>query len=1005
MKTDPRIVTIRSRLLLSQTADDVRDVLAELDQIAHDVELGDAFAELAEDAFRVLRQVTTTRPHEAVAVLLEDLLPRCLHVPVQADKHRPPRFHALFARWLEDLPEDHRTTAREHALPIVIRSLDGASSGSALRLLREIGYWNGEVLKAIDRQIARHHDELGDHALSVRAWLTPAQGAPEWLLKELHRRIPGGPTLHRLTASHAIGTLDTAQLVWLHWIPLFAEPTPDAKSGMMLRLTVELLARLASGADPPELAARTWRWLRDVSGSTPSPSGVLLSGAIGPRFNIAGVVTDLLEGLAAQTEHQRYVHYLRLRECAQPEHMIGWTLGASRGALDKVVADATRPTGMAGNLATIESERKDASWDALLCCGDPSLSRSFADALVGETSGYVLGRLLGLGACLALTTLPRQIRDLVTGTASHTDWRDEEHLAAQIGAISAAHGAASQDAFSVLLAYRQIGRGVLLSAVTALADAARSSIRRNDRTVVGQLLEAAASADREDTRKAAAGAVASLVETGDLSHSELLEGASLASESGIESSARRALLFAFASLSGEQPSSLLGLARDLVDNKFVDNDGDSRSAALALVARQPDSRRDSRFLALQLGLLGTEGPLDVDPKSLTPLIAHILGGYFSVEPERFAPSVVTILTQGNSACVAQLLPSVRRVGSSNSTEVVDALVARLKRADAGGVAELLLIHALGDVSPEKLLGEGCLNSDSWMAAARMELANTLGRLQVSRHLDDTRLGVLLRLAGDGTYAVRRAAYRAAARCSPDRLAEVIREWTAWNQHGREGPRRLAAECAGWLDHGSDNNIRALRWDQEPAVREAYERSMSERDERERAMSYEQPVLAVASADAVVGAWRYGVALSQVGDDFTIDRLAERIRDDIPPSVRFWLARVRKAVEHRWSDVTRKWPEPWFARPGRLETFQGVLTGLGRNTQVVGTLWLVAAELPNGLSSWGGWGTTDGPIALDADRLQVSGRRVARVLVKSAEVFGGRVVFVGNGEYPDADSTI
>lgn len=85
-----------------------------------------------------------------------------------------------------------------------------------------------------------------------------------------------------------------------------------------------------------------------------------------------------------------------------------------------------------------------------------------------------------------------------------------------------------------------------------------------------------------------------------------------------------------------------------------------------------------------------------------------------------------------------------------------------------------------------------------------------------------------------------------------------------------------------------------------------------------------------------------------GHDATVRRLAGRRRDGLPPAVRYWLRWVQNSVEERWAGVTRKWPDPWYARPGRLEQFAGAVLGsYGDEVPLAGTVWILAAETLTG----------------------------------------------------------
>jgi hypothetical protein len=337
--------------------------------------------------------------------------------------------------------------------------------------------------------------------------------------------------------------------------------------------------------------------------------------------------------------------------------------------------------------------------------------------------------------------------------------------------------------------------------------------------------------------------------------------------------------------------------------------------------------------------------------------------------------------------------------------VVDALVTRLRRAEDGRLAELPLIDTLTLVAPDRLLADGCRGVESWLPQARAHLATVLGRLaRVTPEIVHLRSQLLFRLVGDGIYAVRRAAYQAAAESALDDFLPLALGWVrADDTGGSEGLRRRAAEIAGWLPPNFvTQHLDSLRSDSEPGVREAYRRSIADRDERVLARLYEQRVLAVCNKDEVIGTWRYGVALSKVGDDLTLDRLADRLSVDLPPSVRFWISRVRKAVERRWGDLTRQWPEPWFARRGHLETFTGTIRSEGSEVTASGMLWHIPAELLTQLSSWGGWANAEGR-SFGHGELLISGRVPARILVDQASIPSGFHVFSGNCLYPTFSS--
>lgn len=134
------------------------------------------------------------------------------------------------------------------------------------------------------------------------------------------------------------------------------------------------------------------------------------------------------------------------------------------------------------------------------------------------------------------------------------------------------------------------------------------------------------------------------------------------------------------------------------------------------------------------------------------------------------------------------------------------------------------------------------------------------------------------------------------------------------------------------------------------------------------------------------------------------------RRGLPPNVRYWLDPVRKAVQRRWDEVVRKWPQAVFTRRGRYEVVDGVLECEGMDSiRVAVHLWLDPGEGPGSLYSWGGWAQAVGSeselrkFAWTAmgrqpglDKVAISGRPPARILITK---LSSQIVFSGSDEYP------
>lgn len=1008
MSTDPRLAEVERLLRSPASVDDVREVLPLLDELAAGEGTAEAVADGFRDAVHTLQELTEADPKQAVKLLLDDILPRCLVADRPGEDEYGWFLSYGFGEWVNDLPEAERHDVRLVALPRAVATFEGPAVRNALRLVSAVGYWNDSILAALDRLAGDRADVVGDHALSCRASLCPPQN-PEVRsahLSMLHGRIPGGPNRHLNTACRILGTRETAELVWQHW--LAGPERSDGESELFASFARSLLAEIASREGDSAFTAWVWDCLVELS-RRPT-SGKLehifsMNSSLANRLDVPAIVPELLR-LAAGSDHHRRIYLIRALECQRPAHMAGWDQVAVND-LEIVRNDAVSPSGMTGHWVTGDLHDKEAAWDVLLCHGNVEVLPSFRDAIDGEVGG-VAARFLKLAACLGLAPLPEPVSQLLAGTCDTTR-DDHERLIAQIGAIEAAHGTGTTEAFAALLGYRPVGeRGVLLSAIDALADTAGALVRGGDQSPVEQLLAAAEDSPLEDSRAAAVGAVAQLLEGGVLTYAERTRAFGLLTRPTTDAHARRQLLYALSNIPLEEvAASVLEYAAEMLASQGGQDVGRVRPAAANLIARRPESRNDSAFLAQHVGLVDRGGILlPTEPRLTGPVAPHVLGRFFATEPERFGPAVAKWIMAGDEMAAFQLLPFIRGAAALTPAVVTDALLSRLRSADRGQTFEPETLSTLAAVAPERLLVEGCGAVAAWLPQARAELADAVGTLPPLEDTgEDARFELLARLAVDAVYAVRRAAYRAAS-CAIDRFLGLVASWAAWPVSEGEGPRRYAAESVGWLPpEVVAVQFAALEWDPEPEVRDAFRRSISERDDRQVAAEFERSVLGVTDAAGVVRGWRYGLALGRVGDDEAIRHLAVRRADPaVPPAVRYWLKRVQKGVKERWAGVTRKWPEPWYARPGTLEQFVGTVCGTdGKEVAVTGTLWLLGAESPDGLSSWGGWGSCSGEawgrLTSGAVELRISGRPTARVLVTSSQFPSGEIVFSGNSSYP------
>ena len=580
-------------------------------------------------------------------------------------------------------------------------------------------------------------------------------------------------------------------------------------------------------------------------------------------------------------------------------------------------------------------------------------------------------------------------------------------MAAHVAAVHAAHGVSSMASFEALLRFRPVREGVLLSLIDALTETTEWLVRGGDRLSLIRLLDASEQASEPHTREAAAAACGQLYASGLLSATEADRVARLAVSPRINSFSRRSLLYALASHPADKlPPDVLGEVRALAWRtrpltEEESNAGLDRVAAVTLASR-PEALTDTVFLTECLGFQdGGNIRVPNSPRQLEE--NHAVGLLFAQEPLRFAAAMADILRQADSSAIGPALWAVRRVEHTIPL-IADALLERICRMDGGRLSEPAVLKVAAGITPAGLLGREWQKLKQWMPQAREALAQTLAGLgRLAEPLATQRFNLLAQLAGDGLYPIRRAAFRALAICEEARFGALLTSWAVARTVGCEPLRQRASEGCGWLPIlPAEGPLAELAWDPEKAVREACVRSAAERSERQHAASYAAMVLAATDPGDVVQHWRYGVALGKIGDDQSIELLEQRMSCDLPPSVRFWLQRVKKAIKYRWDQVTRKWPEPWFTRRSATVPMRGSIRAAnGQEIEVEGYIWRTTPEPPERLASWGGWMMAGNWIDAGVNKLTLPGRQPASILVTSSQIPSGITVFTGTGEYPES----
>jgi hypothetical protein len=1019
MIVSDRIDWLRQQIAGADDAPPLLRALEEFRRLEPDQGGGEEIDELRLQAFDALTRLTQDAP-----IITGHLLPLCLR---SKGEWRAPRvahrYDEALSAWLERFPEIHRFAIRAAVLEALTGVLASPAGERACRLVGMLGYRDERASAAL-LEVARAGPE-GIRDVAVHA-LT-ALGVPPALRPALLRlcleRADAGHCNHDLIgAAKQLGSPDVLGPVFDQWLAPASLQAPHAARGLLPQLAIAVPAAVAEHSpDDAGLQDRVWARLHALEAVAPDLffHRVLGSTQVAHPCDSTGVVRYYLSALAGD-ERTRNLAYFQLQECERPRQLLGWGEDPGQEVIEALHRDAAAPTKMAGPFTTQNFRRKLHAWQTLLSLGRDDALANLADAVGGEQNGHAIGAVLDLAACFRLDPLPSRVRDLIGGEFGDMAEDDSERVSSHINAIAVARAACSASAFEALLGFTLIREGgVLISLLDALADTAAALIHTGDTGVAERLWQAAASGQPKPLRAAAAAALGRLLRRKLLRPLPEDRIVRLLQDETLDHYARRSVLEGLGHVPTEEvtPQIEAGLRRALGDLPIgAGGNPDPHATDLSVVALTALARlgllaKDPDTISTHLGLRLEGITWRYERRSARPGASGVLGVLYNQEPVVYAQAAGDLLREGDWAAVVQLAPFLRSGPRPAPAPVIDALLKRVRLAGPE-VGEPDLISLLAELAPDRIVSERWSDMFNWPPLVRAALAETLMRHPSPDDLEK-RNDLLLVLMGDGQYGVRRAAFRAMARLSQERLRSLCTTWALLAEANVELPnrpfvidmRRKAAEAAAWLESEPiEGPVADLAWDPEPEVRATFARCRRERRQRDWAAEYLHHVLGASDNRSLLTAWKYAQALERVGDDDALERLEDRRRQDLPAGVRHWLGRLIKKLRTRWDEVTRSWPEPWFVRPGRLERVDALVgEDESRASRVSCWLWLVPATDLVDFSVWGGW-CVEAALRIGVQTLRVPNRRPATILVTQSidsSKGAGPTYFRGSGPYPQS----
>ncbi len=1004
------------RLEEASTVSTLRPMLQDIAELERASEGEAEIDSLREQVFEALLRLTRDRPDEARSVLVDDLLPLCLRSKDEWPRlSMRGRYDEMLRTWLDAFPGSTRDNLRAVVLSKILEALQGQRVKSACATLYALGHRTREVVNALAGIASAHDDETGDLAVRTRIHLGVPGTERGPIVADVHRRAQKRWNHSLVACLRELADHGSLDIVFARLA--VEEPPPDEDPAPFLDESAAQIPSAIAEANADDGALQDAVWQRLVSGGMAKGvrSSLIMNGELAGRIDSPEVVATYLGLLETESAVRSDIVYYRLADLVRPRQLDGWVGDPGDQAFSVLKRDAVAGTQMEAAWVTQELRRKLLAWETLLSLGRTDLSPLMHFAVDAETNGYVIGELFEIASCMALDSLPPCVPQLIAGVFTRVADTDDQRLIAHIGAISVAGSARSEEAFTALMSFATFKQeGVLLSLIDALANCAAALIDSGRSTAEEALLKTARTGELAHRRTASAAALAKLIRRNVIRRPNLRDLTDLIQDQSLDIYARRELIDACGHMRQAGREAELFAALRTIAVKGVTVDGKDTEpgtlpslspVALGALARWGVLANDSALLNDALGLVRSpEGwALSTEVKRVS-VASFVIGIMYAESAEAFAPAVALLIRESDWLSLSRLVPHLVRDGCVTPSVVIDALVERIRRVQTGRTAEPELFSLLARLAPDRLVEEHWGDFSAWMPQARSEFADALA---LTQRATVTPQQLMLPLLGDGQYGVRRAAYRAMSSVDAGALATICESWALTNE-GEDAVelRERAAEAAAWLpEELRSPQIAALSTDPEPTVRQAYKRCDRERRERKWAEIYVNRIMAVADDRGIEAIWRYGRALAAVGDDQILERLERhRKNGDLPPALQHWLTRIIKKLRKCWDEVTRRWPEPWFARRGRLEEVEGVVVHAdGAEIAFRGWLWLVIKSDPTAISSWGGW-AMQGGLRTGSATLRINGRTPAEILVNQVNAPNGATYFSGNEPYPSAIET-
>ena len=928
---------------------------------------------LHEMTLRSLQNSTLETPFKAKELILEHLIPICIQdASSSQSRFDLGQIRRRLADWINQYPSTVSEEIRDAILNRLLEAIGGESPRGACLTVSEIGFRRPDIVEALWRIIDEQNNETGDTALSTLVSLGVLGKERERSIEEIHCRMAQRYNPSLASALHRLADRRSLEPIMKHWLLI----TNMDQGRWDFEHAIGLLPAIADAApeDAP-LQDKVWGHVLEAlkaHSEKVHPVAILsFRSDLAPRCNTPDVVRVLLRSLQSEfgdsssPTRRSYLIQLRLTECVRPLQQLAWHGALNDRLVHVLKTDACRDTQSSGRFTTELIDSKEMALETLLRLGCSEVLDWFEPAVVNETNSFVRHKLCTYFACFRLDPLPESIMHWITEEYETGKQKPAEKWVFRLGAIDVAWSTASSQAFEALLNFGLTFEGSIpRKVVDAVADIAPILTRQGNSRVPGKLLEHLTTVGQKKRHQVvAAGALEALSRHEALPEEFIPSLEKCLTDPGRDERQRALLASTFGFLPKRSLSSRVW---QCLCELSKHQDAWIASHALGTLARHDRLVEFEDLLSFKLGLKRFGNQWDLLQESAFEWAAYFTAWLYQFHPDEFTPAIIRIISSHEWFSVVQVLGFWEKLSQEDrhiSEKIRSLLIQRAVDRQAGSYSEKDMFHYLAVLTPEKLTLQPWEDLwEQWLPGARQALAEALGEAQHETVADKNRTAKLLTaLMDDGSYAVRRSAYRSLALKSPETLYAWVECFSQLDAPVER--RKRAAEAWGWLSY--KNNLWkkdekfyvSLAHDPEVAVRQSSLHARADRRNRMWAFSYLQRILKIRGStnEEILKAWPYGKALARLGDDICLRELRKHIHaNDLPPNVRFWLTEISRELDKNWQKTMREWPQPWVTYEGQvMEGHGAVIASDGKETPVEYTIWHKPASAPSQYHAWNG----------------------------------------------------